>query len=231
MKRAIIIDDEPMCVDLIDDLIERCNIPVKVVGKAYTALGAERLIIDEKPDIIYLDIELPDMTGIDLLKKLKGKLDFNPQIIVITAYDSFEYAQSVLRLGVSDILLKPVAIDSFVEAMERVVGFKYTENDTFNAILEHIHETFTQEVDLEECAKRYHLTKSHISRLFKQHLGTTFVQYRNSLRVEKAKELLERADFTIHQIADEVGFPNIHYFYRVFRKMTGKTPKAYREHR
>lgn len=231
MKRAIIVDDESMCIDLVERLIERCNIPVAVVGRAYTAREAELLIQSERPDIIYLDIELPDASGIDLMKKLRGTLDYSPQIIVITAYDSFEYAQSVLRLGASDILLKPVAIDNFVEAMERVVGFRYTENETFNAILEYIHETFTEEIDLDECARKYHLTKSHISRLFKQHLGTTFVQYRNRLRVEKAKELLERDDMPITQIAESVGFPNIHYFYRVFRKSTGKTPKAFREHR
>lgn len=231
MKKAIIVDDESMCIDLVERLIERCNIPVAVVGRAYTAREAELLIHAERPDIIYLDIELPDASGIDLMKKLHGTLDYSPQIIVITAYDSFEYAQSVLRLGASDILLKPVAIDNFVEAMERVVGFRYTENETFNAILEYIHETYTEEIDLDECASRYHLTKSHISRLFKQHLDTTFVQYRNRLRVEKAKELLEREDMPITQIAERVGFPNIHYFYRVFRKITGKTPKAFREHR
>lgn len=227
MKRAIIIDDEAMCIDLVVGLINRYNMPIQVVGTGMNGKSAIELAVKHRPDLIYLDIELPDLTGIEVLAALKEELDYEPDVIVITAYGSFEYAQSVFRLGAKDILLKPVDFRKFFETMERVLGFKYTDNQTFNEILEYIHSHYKEEVDLDFVCDKFHLSKSHVSRLFNQHLSTTFVNYRNNLRVEDAKELLKKGGMTIQQISESVGFESMHYFYRVFRKMTGKTPKSY----
>ncbi len=227
MKRAIIIDDEAMCIDLVEGLIRRYNMPIDVVGTGMNGKTAIELAKELRPDLIYLDIELPDLTGIEVMAALKDTLDYDPDIIVITAYGSFEYAQSVFRLGAKDILLKPVDYKKFFETMERVLGFKYTDNATFNEILEYIHSHYTEDVDLDFLCDKFHLSKSHVSRLFNQHLSTTFVNYRNTLRVEDAKELLKSSSMTIQQISEQVGFDSMHYFYRVFRKLTGKTPKSY----
>ncbi len=227
MKRAIIIDDEAMCIDLVEGLIRRYNMPIDVVGTGMNGKTAIELAKELRPDLIYLDIELPDLTGIEVMAALKDTLDYDPDIIVITAYGSFEYAQSVFRLGAKDILLKPVDYKKFFETMERVLGFKYTDNSTFNEILEYIHSHYTEDVDLDFLCDKFHLSKSHVSRLFNQHLSTTFVNYRNTLRVEDAKELLKSSGMTIQQISEQVGFDSMHYFYRVFRKLTGKTPKSY----
>lgn len=227
MKRAIIIDDESMCIDLVEGLIKRYNMPIDIVGTGTSGEEALELAKALRPDLIYLDIELPDFTGIDVMTTLKKFLDYDPDIIVITAYDSFEYAQSVFRLGAKDILLKPVDYKKFFETMERVLGFKYTDNATFNDILEYIHSHYKESVDLDFLCEKFHLSKSHVSRLFNQHLSTTFVNYRNTLRVEDAKELLKSSSLTIQQISESVGFESMHYFYRVFRKLTGKTPKSY----
>jgi YesN/AraC family two-component response regulator len=227
MKRAIIIDDESMCIDLVEGLIKRYNMPIDIVGTGTSGEEALELAKALRPDLIYLDIELPDFTGIDVMTTLKEFLDYDPDIIVITAYDSFEYAQSVFRLGAKDILLKPVDYKKFFETMERVLGFKYTDNATFNDILEYIHSHYKEHVDLDFLCEKFHLSKSHVSRLFNQHLSTTFVNYRNTLRVEDAKELLKSSSLTIQQISESVGFESMHYFYRVFRKLTGKTPKSY----
>ncbi len=227
MKRAIIIDDEAMCIDLVEGLIRRYNMPIDVVGTGMNGKTAIELAKELRPDLIYLDIELPDLTGIEVMAALKDSLDYDPDIIVITAYGSFEYAQSVFRLGAKDILLKPVDYKKFFETMERVLGFKYTDNSTFNEILEYIHSHYTEDVDLDFLCDKFHLSKSHVSRLFNQHLSTTFVNYRNTLRVEDAKELLKSSGMTIQQISEQVGFDSMHYFYRVFRKLTGKTPKSY----
>lgn len=227
MKRAIIIDDEPMCIDLVEGLIKRYNMPISIVGTGYTGKAALELAVSERPDLIYLDIELPDITGIEVISKLKEVLDYEPDIVVITAYGSFEYAQSVFRLGAKDILLKPVDYNKFFETMERVLGFRYTDNSTFNDILEYIHAHYCDDIDLDNICETFHLSKSHVSRLFSQHLSTTFVNYRNHLRVEQAKVLLKEGELTVREISEKVGFVSIHYFYRVFGKMTGKTPKSY----
>ncbi len=65
------------------------------------------------------------------MKKVNQEIGTHISFIVITAYDSFEYAQAVLRLGAKDILLKPVKYSQFIETMERVLGYRYTSNLTF----------------------------------------------------------------------------------------------------
>lgn len=229
MKKAIIVDDESLCIDLVVSLIERYNIPIDVVDTANSGLSAFEKIKRHHPDIVYLDIEMPDMTGIELIKKVNKEIGNHISFIVITAYDSFEYAQAVLRLGAKDILLKPVKYSQFIETMERVLGYRYTSNLTFNEILEYIHRHFQDDIDLKDCADKFHISKSHISRMFKKYMNIGFTTYKNRLKVQKAKELLKDTDLSIKEVSDEAGFTNLNYFYRVFRNETGITPKDFKE--
>lgn len=229
MKKAIIVDDESLCIDLITSLIERYNIPIDIVDTANNGVSAFEKIKKHNPDIVYLDIEMPEMTGIELMKKVSQEISTPISFIVITAYDSFEYAQAVLRLGAKDILLKPVKYSQFIETMERVLGYRYTSNLTFNEILEFIHRHYKEDIDLKDCSERFHISKSHISRMFKRYMDIGFTTYKNRLKVQNAKELLKDTDLSIKEVSDEAGFTNLNYFYRVFRNETGVTPKDFKE--
>ena len=74
----------------------------------------------------------------------------------------------------------------------------------------------------------FHLSPSYFGALFKSVTGKTFVQYLNNLRVENAYRMLTSSNMKIYQIAEKVGFSDVHYFIRVFRKIAGTSPNQYR---
>ncbi|GHH99037.1 helix-turn-helix domain-containing protein [Neobacillus kokaensis] len=94
--------------------------------------------------------------------------------------------------------------------------------------MEYIEEHFLEAITLEKVASHVHLSPTYFSRIFKNATGSNFVEYITYLRIEKAKELLKDLNYTVYQIAFEVGYSNSHYFSRVFKTLVGKTPSDYR---
>lgn len=91
-----------------------------------------------------------------------------------------------------------------------------------------VEEHFREALSLGEVANRIGVSQSYLSRIFRQESGVTFVDYLNGQRMEEAKKLLRCTDKTIAEICYEVGYSDIHYFYSLFKKREGCTPKEWR---
>ena len=89
----------------------------------------------------------------------------------------------------------------------------------------HIHES----VSLEELAQRFFMSRSYLTRSFRNVTGFSVVEYMTYIRIQKAQQLLREADRSITEIADLCGFGNITYFEKVFKTTTGHTPVQYRK--
>lgn len=89
-------------------------------------------------------------------------------------------------------------------------------------------ENFSSPLGLQEVADATHVNPSHLARLFRRETGRTIVEYLQSLRINHAQELLATSELPALEIAFESGFESIEHFYRVFRRLTGTTPKNYR---
>jgi len=74
----------------------------------------------------------------------------------------------------------------------------------------------------------FYLNPDYFSHLFRKRTGQKFVDYVNSVRIEKSKEMLSATDRKMYQIAKSVGYDNVKYFFRVFKKKEGMTPEQYR---
>jgi two-component system LytT family response regulator len=103
MINAMIVDDEPYCVEALQILLGRYCPQVKVVGAYHSGAQALENIREEHPQLLFLDIEMPRMNGFELLEKVKD-LDF--ELIFTTSYD--QYAIKAIRHSALDYLLKPV---------------------------------------------------------------------------------------------------------------------------
>lgn len=109
MYKVIVIEDEIRICDLIVKLIDWDSLGLQLAGVAYDGVSACTLIDQTKPDIVLTDIRLPGMTGIDLIKKCyEEQQETCPKFIIISGHKEFEYAQSALKYGVVDFLIKPV---------------------------------------------------------------------------------------------------------------------------
>lgn len=229
MIKTLIVDDEILARDLLKLLISKNNIPLEVVGEAENGREAIELIFDLKPEVVFLDIEMPGSDGIDVMDYIKNHYIEPITFIVVTAFSYFEYAQSSLRLGAKDILLKPIEANSLKESIARVIGYKFTDNPLLNDILQYININYRNDIQLNQCAKDFHISVNQINRLFNKYFHMTFIKYLNKFRIDKAIELMYNEEFPIKEIATQVGFNNLNYFYKTFKIITGNTPKNYRQ--
>jgi two-component system LytT family response regulator len=115
MLKAIIIDDESKARNLLELLIKESGEPVQVVGKYATLLKGVEGIRQHHPDVVFLDIEMPEIQGLELLTYIPNP-DF--ELIFATAYD--QYAIKAFELSALDYLLKPIDEDKLKSTLERV---------------------------------------------------------------------------------------------------------------
>lgn len=225
MIRTIICDDEQAALKIIRHFIETMNLPIEIVGTAENGVDALELIRKEKPDLAFMDINMPFMNGFDVIREAG-----DTKIIVITAFDSFEYAQTALRLGVCDIIAKPIDFDQLKAAVEKAVGQKFTGNQSVDTALAWLHEHYTEKVELPELAKITLCNESYLARIFKKETGFTIINYVHKLRIEQGIRLMDE-DLSVAEIAEKVGYNNLNQFYKYFEQYTGQTPAAYRKRR
>ncbi len=111
--KCIAVDDEPLALDIIEDYVSKVPF-LQLVKRTENAIEALQLVQAGGIDLVFLDIQMPELTGIQFLKIASGKANY----ILTTAYS--QYALESYDLNVSDYLLKPIAFDRFYKAVEKV---------------------------------------------------------------------------------------------------------------
>ncbi len=114
MINVAVIDDEEGSVELTRNLLGLCDVPVQVIGTAYSVESGHQLLLSHAPDLVFLDVEMKDGTGFDLLKRFKT-IDF--KVIFITAHQ--EFAIEAFKFSALDYLLKPLSPLDFMAAIKK----------------------------------------------------------------------------------------------------------------
>lgn len=110
--KCLIVDDEPLAIDIIESYIEKID-RLEIVAKCNNAVKAFEILQQKSVDLVFLDIQMPKLTGIDFLKAIKNP----PKIIFTTAYRDF--AVEGFELDVLDYLVKPISFDRFLKAVNK----------------------------------------------------------------------------------------------------------------
>lgn len=113
MIRCLVVDDEPLALDILTDYIDKVPF-LKLVAATTSAFEALAIAQKDEIDLIFLDVQMPELTGIQFLKILNGKCN----VILTTAYS--QYALDGYELDVADYLLKPIAFDRFYKSVLKV---------------------------------------------------------------------------------------------------------------
>jgi two-component system LytT family response regulator len=116
MIRAIIVDDEPDCCEILVTLLGEYCPEVKVTGVYNNGRDALQPILQQRPDMVFLDVEMPKMNGFEMLEQLSP---VNFEIIFTTSYD--QYALKAIRFSAIDYLLKPIDHNELVNAVQKVI--------------------------------------------------------------------------------------------------------------
>jgi two-component system, LytTR family, response regulator len=114
--KTIIVDDEQDAVSFINSIIEEYCSSLEVVGKANNVSQGVQVINEKKPDLVFLDVEMPNGSGFDLLAQFPEK---NFDVVFITAFN--HYAIKAIKFSAVDYILKPININEFIEAVNRVI--------------------------------------------------------------------------------------------------------------
>lgn len=113
MIKAIIVDDEPLALDVLETYIEKMP-DLSLVAKCENAIEANEALKNNEVDLMFLDIQMPQITGVEFLKSLTNP----PAVIFTTAYP--DYAVEGFELNAVDYLLKPISLDRFMKAVNKV---------------------------------------------------------------------------------------------------------------
>lgn len=124
MMKAIIVDDEPLCCQSLQLLLEQNCPDVAIVGIYNNSLTALEVLRTQNVDLVFLDVEMPRMSGFEMLEAL-GSISF--KLIFTTSYD--KYALNAFRVSAVDFLLKPIDRRELVEAVEKVRSTKNSVNN------------------------------------------------------------------------------------------------------
>src|SRR6202166_2502897 len=117
MISAIMVDDEPYSCEALATLLERYCPEIKLLDICYSAADALKSMQDQRPQILFLDIEMPYMNGFEMLEKLP---ELNFKLIFTTSYD--QYAIKAIRFSALDYLLKPVDKDELQKAVQKAMS-------------------------------------------------------------------------------------------------------------
>ena len=203
------------------------------------ANGDEALAILKKPNeisLVILDVKMPGPSGTDILIRIK---EVSPElrIIILTGFSSESVAISALKGRADDYVEKPFELEEMKEILERYIqmggpvragphaGFA---RDKIEHVKEYLERNCCRRVSLSDAAKLVSLCPKYLSRAFKETVGVGFNDYRLTIQVKKAKELLALGRHGVRQIADTLGYQNPESFIRQFKKRTGYTPMEYR---
>lgn len=119
MLRVVLADDENKVILLMQKLIDWESLGYEIVGTANDGLRALELVGEKQPHLLITDIRMPGYSGIELIRRAK-ELQPNLHFIVISGYRKFEYAQTALKYGVEDYLLKPIKQDELTGILLRL---------------------------------------------------------------------------------------------------------------
>lgn len=238
MRGLIIADDEQAVRSGLARNIRWAKYGFGVVVEADCGREAVRLIRSAQPDLLVTDIRMPDLSGLDVMMQAR-RIRPDLQIIVLSAYNSFEYAQQAMLHSAVGYLLKPIVPEQLDPLMEKVLrnlaarpAAPAPAADEPATIAElarrYIEQHYAARLTLEEVAGHCYTSASYLSTAFKASMGVSFVDYLTGLRMRKACELLERSSYRIHEIAAKTGYEDYTYFCKVFKKAMGVTPLAYR---
>lgn len=127
--KALIIDDEEHCIVTLRWNLEQYCKDVNIIGTARNGAEGIQLINELGPDLVFLDVEMPVMNGLDMLRNLE-KINF--KLIFTTAYN--HYAVNAIKLSAVDFLMKPVDKDELIEAVKKVRNSIFTKHQNIQLL-------------------------------------------------------------------------------------------------
>ncbi len=233
-RNLLIADDEDFVREGLSRYIKTHCPDFEQVYQASDGGEALEMALKYEPCMILLDVQMPVLTGIDVMRQLKQS-SLDPIVLILSGFDEFKFAQQAMHYGARDYLIKPVKAQELVDRINELLGSQilvekkrdHGEPSIIRQSVAYIDDHFSEEISLSIVAEKLGLSASYLSSKFSQEMGINFVDYVNNVRVKHACDYLRRGYYKVYEVSEKVGFHDTKYFAKLFKKTKGMSPKEY----
>ena len=238
MLKVLIIDDEPYVREGLKYIVDWNENGFEVCGEASNGDEGYEKILELKPDIILLDIQMPGKLGLEILKDVR-KRGIKGRFIIISGYSNFEYAKQAIKYGVKDYLLKPIDEDELLDIALKLKNEIEEEDKSKNNIEKNkvaLRQYVLGQLMLNNDSNEYEEVKESLNNSSFQValISNSLNQYNfdNVLKIEDLilKDIDEKENIDIIRLGDRIALVirnmNIKYTYKILTKIKGRLDKA-----
>lgn len=242
--RILIAEDEQRAREGLERLIMGIPGDYQIVGTASNGQAALEMILEKKPDLVFVDVKMPFLDGLSLMRCVRAR-GLPTEFVVVSAYADFQYARESISLEVAGYLLKPAAREEVESLLLKVASrmehrrfYQPPEKRSLRENYPDAHPLILRALDIiesgyagkisqKELAGELGLSPEYFSYLFNKNIGTTFSAFLRDYRIQRAMELYREGSCDRKSVPYAVGFSDAKYFGRVFREVTGRTPAEF----
>lgn len=253
MYRVLVVEDEDIIRKGIMLSFDWTSIQCTMVGEARNGLEGVEKIQELSPDIVILDVNMPLMDGLEMIKSTIEKYEYSA--IILSGYSEFDYAKRAMKYGATEYLLKPLNKEEMLEAVERAKkereikkAYLIKQNDreqlksiellkeydsssredaVVKKMVAYIEKNYERKITMQDLVEALNYSETFLNRRFKGVMGTTFIDYLNRYRIQRSIGMIMDKNLTIQEIAWACGVGEYKYFRTVFKKYVGCSPKEY----
>lgn len=242
--KTIVVEDEPLLCQNIAKKIDAADRNFRTIATANDGETALNLIEKHLPHLVLTDIKMPVMDGLELCRELHS---FYPatQILIISGYNEFEFAQRAIEYGVRGFLLKPLSLQKLEEALdkikitldsrsEEIIPFRkdnmqiMSKEQIADCVEQYLKENFTRQISLGEISDNMGFSADYLSHIYKKQKNFSPIKYLTLLRINHARHLLlNHPELDMETVGEMSGYPDPAYFSKVFKKQTGVYPSQF----
>lgn len=251
--RVAVIEDEDKARQLIVRLLRQVEPGILVAGEADNGYEGRELILKQLPDLAFVDIKMPGMSGLDMIRSLQSE-KLQVSYVIISGYGEFHYAQEAIELGIKGYILKPVSYGDIervlnkayttlggysvpgevkqtvkVASVEELLTDIHTKKSMVRNAVNYVRQNISARCRLSDVAEILRVSPEYLSRVFHEEMKITFMSFVKKVKIEHACVLLQKTDLRVYEIAAVTGYENDKYFCNIFREVMGMSPKRYRE--
>jgi len=240
---VIVVDDEELTANNIAKNIEAANDSFQVVAIAFDGESALEQIKHHTPDVVFTDIKMPVIGGLEIIKTIAN---LYPHIIsvIVSGYNDFEFVKSALACKTNNYLLKPINFEELQDTLlsiqqeltrnlddlsDMAGSESMSAKEIATLVKEYISKNYPQSVNLSEIASRFGISLPYLTKIFVKFFGVSPHKYLISHRINNSKTLLRTTEYSIKQIAEMVGYADQFHFSKSFKQEVGETPMEFRK--
>lgn len=246
MYKVLIVDDEASIRKGLGILIRWNDYGFEVGGEAENGSEALDRLKQESFDVLVSDIRMPKMNGLELIQEI-DRMALNMRVILISGHRDFEYARSAIEFGVVNYVLKPINQELLIKTLLKIkeqcdsdyvlhgrAGRKADSDwrvgnaEIASRILCYIQENCCDNISLLSISRKFNYNHIYLGRLFFKFKGESFRDYLNRCRIKQAEKMIAEGKYKIYEISERVGYKDLNYFCKIFKKITGMTTGEYK---